>query len=94
MFFNRNHTRTPFVQLDTQKCEACWRCIESCATQIISKVDLPWHKHALIVKPTECTGCLNCVNICKHGAYSIYNREKQETEKIKYNIRHAIKYFV
>ena len=71
MFFNRKHTRTPFVQLDTQKCKACWKCIENCPNQVINKIDLPWHKHALIVKPDACIGCLNCVNICQYGAYSL-----------------------
>ncbi len=83
-FFNREPARTPYVQLDKQKCKACWICIENCPNQVINKVDLPWHKHALIVKPDACTGCLNCVNVCQHGAYSITNRSEQKTEKQKH----------
>lgn len=81
MFLNRKHTRTLFVQLDTQKCKACWICIKNCPSQIINKLDLPWHKHALIVKPDACTGCLSCINICQHDAYSITDGPRQETEK-------------
>ena len=83
MFFNRKHTRTPFVQLDTKKCKACWKCIDNCPNRVIGKVDLPWHKHALIVKPDACTGCLNCVSICQYDAYSISDTTKQETEKLR-----------
>ena len=81
MFFNREHTRTPFVQLDPQKCKACWKCIDNCQNQVINKVDFPWHKHALIVEPNACTGCLNCINICQYDAYSIIDGTKQKTEK-------------
>jgi 2-oxoglutarate ferredoxin oxidoreductase subunit delta len=82
MFFNRKHTRTPFIQLDTKKCKACWECIKICSNQVISKVDIPWHKHALIVEPDACTGCLKCVSICQYNAYSISEGAKQKTEKI------------
>jgi NAD-dependent dihydropyrimidine dehydrogenase PreA subunit len=81
VFFKREHTRTQFVKLDTQKCKACWECINNCSNQVINKIDLPWHKHALIVEPSACTGCLNCVSICQYGAYSIYDRANQKAEK-------------
>jgi 2-oxoglutarate ferredoxin oxidoreductase subunit delta len=83
MFLNRNHTQTLFVLLDTKKCKACWQCLGSCQNQAIGKVDLPWHKHALIVEPDSCTGCLNCINICQYGAYSVYDGAKYETEKLR-----------
>jgi len=78
MFFNREHTRTPFVQLDTKKCKACWKCVGNCPGEVIDKVDLPWHKHALIAEPGACTGCLSCIDICPFGAYSIADVAKQE----------------
>lgn len=81
MIFTRERTRTSFVQLDTRKCEACWKCIENCSNGVISKVDLPWHRHALIVEPDACTGCLDCMNICQYHAYSIADRTKQASEK-------------
>jgi NAD-dependent dihydropyrimidine dehydrogenase PreA subunit len=82
MFFNRKHTRTAFVLLDTQKCKACWKCIDNCPNQVINKIDLPWHKHARIAEPDACIGCLNCVDICQYNAYSLNNGAKQVTEKI------------
>ena len=44
---------------------------------------MPWHKHALIVEPDACTGCLNCVSICQYNAYSISDGAKQETAKLR-----------
>ncbi|MFA7359589.1 MAG: 4Fe-4S dicluster domain-containing protein [Candidatus Kapaibacterium sp.] len=82
MFFNHKHTRTPFIQLDTNKCKACWECIKNCSNQVISKIDLPWHRHALIVEPEACTGCLKCVSLCQYNAYSIPVGANQKSEKI------------
>jgi uncharacterized Fe-S center protein len=65
---NRKHTGTLFITLDTRKCKACWDCIESCPSQVIGKIDLPWHKHAKIVNPVRCKGCLKCVKACMQGA--------------------------
>jgi NAD-dependent dihydropyrimidine dehydrogenase PreA subunit len=65
---NRRHTGTPFITLDTRKCKACWECIINCPNQVIGKIDLPWHKHAKIINPVSCTGCLKCVKVCKQGA--------------------------
>jgi NAD-dependent dihydropyrimidine dehydrogenase PreA subunit len=83
MFFNRNHKRTPFVQLDTRKCKACWKCIDNCTNLVIGKVDFANHKHALILQPYSCTGCLNCISICQYNAYSVTDVLKQKTEKMK-----------
>ena len=80
-FFNSEHIKTPYVQLDTQKCKACWNCIAICPNQVIGKVDLAWHKHALIIKGDNCTGCQECFNACQYDVYTIIDKEKQETEK-------------
>jgi 2-oxoglutarate ferredoxin oxidoreductase subunit delta len=68
-FFNRERSKTPFIQLNTRKCKACWKCIEDCPKQVISKIDLPWHKHVVIAEPVKCSGCLNCINVCQYGAF-------------------------
>jgi 2-oxoglutarate ferredoxin oxidoreductase subunit delta len=84
MFFNHKHTQTLYVQLDTQKCKACWKCIRICSGQVISKLNLPFHKHVLIVKPGACTGCLNCVKICRHNAFTTNNTEQKTEEHNKF----------
>ena len=85
-FFNRKNTNTPFVQLDTKKCKACWKCIDNCANNVINKVDLPWHKHALLVEPSACTGCLNCIEVCKNGAFTPVSKTIKNAEKRKSRI--------
>jgi ferredoxin len=83
MFFKRENKRTQFIRLDTKKCKACWICINNCINQVIGKVDLSFHKHALIVNPGACTGCLNCLTVCKFNAYSETDRVKQDTDKLR-----------
>jgi ferredoxin len=83
---SRKHTRTPFVQIDTKKCQACWKCIQSCPKEVIGKVDLLWHKHARINNEDQCKGCLKCVKVCDSGALikiercdrAIYAKEKSD----------------
>jgi 2-oxoglutarate ferredoxin oxidoreductase subunit delta len=82
-FFKCRHTRTPFVQLDTRKCKACWKCLEDCPNKVIRKIDLPWHKHALIVNSDKCTGCLKCINACEYDCYSIIDEAKHGAERKK-----------
>lgn len=77
-FLSRKHTRTSSIQLNTGKCKACWKCIEVCPRQVIGKVDLPWHKHSLIINPDSCCGCLNCIKSCSYGAYSEVDRSLQD----------------
>ena len=77
--FNRKHLRTAHIQLDPKKCDACWKCIDNCSNQVISKVDLPWHKHSLIVAPEKCTGCLICIKMCPNGSFIKIEKVKQVT---------------
>jgi 2-oxoglutarate ferredoxin oxidoreductase subunit delta len=67
---DRDKLRTKFIELDTQKCQACWKCLAGCKNNVIGKVDIIIHKHALIKNPENCTGCLKCVKACEFGAYS------------------------
>ncbi len=69
-FRNRNQMQTKFIELNTQKCQACWKCLSNCKNNVIGKIDILVHKHALIKNPDDCTGCLRCVRICEFGAYS------------------------
>jgi ferredoxin len=82
-FFSREHTKTPYIQLDTRKCKACWKCLENCPGQAIHKIDLAWHKHVLIVAPAQCIGCLKCIKVCEHEAYSKVDIVKKEITKFK-----------
>ena len=60
---------TEFVALDTHACEACWKCVEACPNEVLSRVDLGrLHRHARIAAPDACTGCFTCVRVCEAGA--------------------------
>lgn len=65
-----NSTHTSFVQLDTRKCKACWKCQDCCPEEVIGKVDIIIHKHALIINPQRCLGCMKYVKTCPYGAFS------------------------
>jgi len=86
LFFNRKHTETHFIKLDTRKCKACRKCIENCPEQIIGKIDLPWHKHAVIIEHNKCSGCLKCVDTCNYGAFSVTDKNIKETGRVKKRI--------
>jgi ferredoxin len=79
--FSRSHTLTPFVQLNTSKCKACWKCLHQCPQLAIDKVDLPWHKHALIANSGACSGCLKCVRVCEYHAFSKRDMEKEAASR-------------
>ena len=61
---------TKYIQLNTRKCEACWKCVEACDKNVFGRINLPWHKHAVIVRSNNCTGCLKCKKACEHNAIS------------------------
>jgi len=68
--FKRRQVLTAYVLFDSGKCKACWKCLEKCPENVFGRVNLPWHKHALIVNGSNCTGCLKCVLVCAFDALS------------------------
>ena len=66
-----NRSETKYIQLNTKKCEACWKCVESCKQNVFSRIDFLWHRHAKIKNPDNCTGCLNCAKVCEFNAIKI-----------------------
>jgi len=66
----QSRTATPFVALDRSLCEACWRCVAVCPKSVLGKVEVLWHKHAVIDAGEHCTGCGKCLRVCPSGALS------------------------
>jgi Fe-S-cluster-containing hydrogenase component 2 len=60
--------KTNFIEFDSSKCEACWKCIPACQSGVIGKIDIFFHKHARIIKSDACKGCLKCTKVCAYGA--------------------------
>jgi NAD-dependent dihydropyrimidine dehydrogenase PreA subunit len=67
---------TRYILIDTHKCEACWKCYETCKRNVIGRVNLFFHKHAKIDNAEKCTGCLLCVKACRFNAiFQLKNTE-------------------
>ena len=60
--------RTDFIRLDTRRCDACWECIEVCPEQVFGKINMIWHRHAIIRNADACNGCKKCVRACETQA--------------------------
>jgi 2-oxoglutarate ferredoxin oxidoreductase subunit delta len=60
--------KNDFIRLDTRLCEACWKCIEVCPKKVLGKIDMIWHRHAVIRNGAACNGCKKCVWACESGA--------------------------
>lgn len=52
-----------------RKCIACWKCVNACPRNAISKVGILWHRHAKI-SYSDCIGCNICVRTCPRGCFS------------------------
>ena len=66
--------QTAHIQLDPQKYQACWKCVEACPRHVLDKIDLPFHKHAKIINPDACIGCKKCVKACEYNAMTAIER--------------------
>ncbi len=80
---NAKRVDTEYIQIDTNKCEACWKCLEVCPKNVIGRVNFPWHKHALIKKSDKCTGCSKCIKTCEFNAITrvTTNNDNEKSKK-------------
>jgi ferredoxin len=76
---HNDSTRNPYIQLDTKKCTACWKCLTECKNGVIGRINLPWHKHSKFFNSKDCTGCLKCINVCEPGALTKISSKRLET---------------
>jgi len=86
-YFCKEHLRTNFIQIDSRKCNACWKCIENCPKHVLEKVDIVIHRHSHIYNSNECIGCLKCIKTCEfnaiskiHTTYKINNYETRHNK--------------
>ncbi len=63
-----SHTRTKYIELDTHRCQACWKCVEACPRHVLGKVILLKHRHAHVDHGETCLGCKRCVRCCPNQA--------------------------
>jgi uncharacterized Fe-S center protein len=66
----RQHIKqmTAFIEIDTRNCKACWKCISICPNQVISRINLFFHKHIRISELDKCIGCMKCMKVCEYKA--------------------------
>jgi NAD-dependent dihydropyrimidine dehydrogenase PreA subunit len=62
------HNASRYVFIVREKCRGCWKCLDVCRQGVIGRINLLFHKHALIVSPDLCRGCCLCVKVCSFQA--------------------------
>jgi NAD-dependent dihydropyrimidine dehydrogenase PreA subunit len=72
--------KNKFIHLETSRCDACWDCIEVCPKQVFGKIDLLWHRHAIIRNAEACNGCKKCVRACESGALEYIYVPKSQSD--------------
>jgi len=50
----------PKIELDTEQCDACGKCVEICSKRVLAKVGNKIEVQA----PLECSLCQDCVEVC------------------------------
>lgn len=65
---SRSHTNTKYIELNRSRCQACWKCVESCPNGVLGKIIFFNHRHARVDHAEACKGCRKCVDGCPNGA--------------------------
>jgi 2-oxoglutarate ferredoxin oxidoreductase subunit delta len=65
--------RTKYVYATGMRCQACWKCVETCPKSVFGKVSFLFHKHAIIRNSENCIGCFKCVKACKYSVIGKWN---------------------
>jgi ferredoxin len=65
---SRSHTTTKYIELDRSRCQACWKCVESCPNGVLGKIIFFNHRHARVDHAEACKGCRKCLDTCPNGA--------------------------
>lgn len=66
--------KTPTVQIDQKWCKGCYICLEACPKKVFgedAEVNAKGFKPVVVVRPGECTGCLQCEMLCPDLAIKI-----------------------
>jgi ferredoxin len=78
---NSHQKETKYVCLETRLCQACWKCLEACPSQVLGKIDIVWHRHIRIQNAIACNGCKKCVRVCDSGALTYIYRPPARSGK-------------
>lgn len=59
------------IFIDKSKCTMCRECIDVCHYNVLSIVNILFHKKIVAVNSGNCIGCLHCMSVCKADAIKI-----------------------
>jgi 2-oxoglutarate ferredoxin oxidoreductase subunit delta len=65
---SQSRTNTKYIELNRSRCQACWKCVESCPNGVLGKVIFFNHRHARVKHAEACKGCKTCVRNCPNEA--------------------------
>jgi Pyruvate/2-oxoacid:ferredoxin oxidoreductase delta subunit len=71
------HLVTPYIQLLTRRCTACWECNKACPQHVLGKAVLFRHRHAHVDNAGACKGCGKCAKACPNEAIVYLRRPPQ-----------------
>ncbi len=64
----KSHTNTKYIEINRSRCQACWKCVETCPNGVLGKVIVFKHRHARVDHAAACKGCKKCVDNCPNEA--------------------------
>ena len=64
----KRHTHTKYIELNRSRCQACWKCVETCPNGVLGKLVIFTHRHAHVEHMEACKGCKKCVLCCPNEA--------------------------
>ncbi len=65
----------PKIEVNTERCKGCERCIDACPQQIIGMSDQlnnKGYKYAVVADGPRCIGCRICAITCPDVAIEVY----------------------
>lgn len=68
------HVATPYIRLNTHRCQACWECTRACPRGVLGRAVLLRHRHAHVDEAAACKGCGKCVKACPNEAILLLRR--------------------
>jgi NAD-dependent dihydropyrimidine dehydrogenase PreA subunit len=63
---------TYLVKVDTELCEGCGDCVDTCPSELLALVEKDGKKYAIYSgDPEDCIGCYSCESSCPNGSIVI-----------------------
>mgnify|MGYP001451750671 CR=1 FL=1 len=69
----RNAPKT--IEIDDDKCARCQSCVAKCSHNVLEMTNDGGKKRVAIVHPELCTGCGDCMDVCRFGALKLVSRK-------------------